>query len=223
MGNKRLDVNLNSIWDSLIWFLVGAAFSVLLFWLRYRIQKPKLRVSGSGSSSKRPDGEDIMLTYVNIWNEPSFLGIRFDRGTAKIAHARLFDMAAHQYVGPVLQWNSNSEESGLANAVEIETGKTATVNLFAKLRYANEYFIHTAPSAREKWHPTPAVFDRTRRWFRLDVADTIGRVYKFEFVVAGLDQSVGVGFRITPSQRVGMIADSIRTMRRALFSGWPRK
>ena len=216
MGILRQVANTSRIF----YFIAGVSVSIFFFVLRYNIQKPKLVFGGGGSGGISTPDEDIVATDIQLYNSPTFLGFRIERSAAKIVSARLYDLKDRVFIGPTLRWRTNAGGFALAGTAEIEAGGQSTLYLFAKIRHANSYFVYAASATNEKYYQPDMFFSDRKKWFRLDLRDSIGRIYRFKLQAVQSGQGVRVLCPMTLANRYGLIVDAFNQLRIAIFTGW---
>jgi hypothetical protein len=132
-----------------------------------------------------------MLTTATFVNNPSFIRpwIRVNREPAKITGARLYDPELKEFVGQGLLWGGEGSRD-LIREKTIESGKQGALYLFAKDRYADEFFVYHANNLDSEPSRSPARYMDKKKAFRLVLNDVNGRTFKFHLVVRNGDQSV---------------------------------
>ena len=85
---------------------VGILYTIFIaavfFVLGFRASRPKLIYTGGGHGQIRVPNRDVMATSLRFTNAPSFLGMKINRGPARIKSARIYDPDMEQYAGPPL-------------------------------------------------------------------------------------------------------------------------
>jgi len=198
----------------LIEIIVTLVVALISFYLGISRKKPKLIGTGSGSGSIRIPGKDVMASSITIRNDPTFWGMRISRDLAKIDSARLYDYELKEYVGPSLNWKVDGSND-LAGQVTIESGKQASLYVFAKERHNQDFFVFSLPSLDAELPKYLTTYDNLKRDFSIHLFDRIGRKYKFNITVRNSDISVSIGFKLTFHSRFQMISQAYRLLLRA--------
>ena len=104
-----------------------------------------------------------MLSHVTLYNNPAFIRrwIRVSRQSANLTNARLYDPEQGELVGHLLLWGKDGTRQ-LFQEVTIESGKQGRLYLFAKDRYADEYFAYHAASLDADPPRSPARYTERR-------------------------------------------------------------
>jgi hypothetical protein len=181
------------------WLGVGGILATLVvgvgaFVLGSSSVRPKLRVAGGGTGGAGSNQQDLMLTSVNVTNDPSFFGLKVHREAARMTEARIYDPELQELVGPCLMWR-NGQKGDLSRENTIESGLRGQLYLFAKQRYAKEYFVYYADALDHKPQSADATYEEKKKEFSLVLRDANQRWYVFDLVARNTDQSVHVIFR----------------------------
>lgn len=156
-------------------------------------------------------GRDVMASSISIVNEPTFLGMRAPRDTAEIDSARLFDMDAKEYVGPVLMWVDEGSRT-LVTRRSIASGKQATLYVAGKDRWSPDYFVFSGTSLNTALPERLTILPNDKRDYEIHLYDSIGRRYRIGITLKNSDQSVNIGFKITFGHRLRMISRGFSTI-----------
>jgi hypothetical protein len=174
---------------------VKVVLAVVGFWLGYSSKRPKLEVQGSGSGGFPITNKDVMATTTTAYNRPSFFGLPVNREAATIVEARIYDPDLKEYVGPCLMWRGH-EGPELTRECSIGSGRQATIYLFAKERYAEEFFVFAPSRPNQELPKQLTTYKDKKKDFSLLLVDVNRRKYAFDFTVRNSEQSVSVGFRV---------------------------
>lgn len=174
---------------------IKAAFTMFGFWLGYSSKRPKLEANGSGSGGIQVPGKDVMATSVTVHNRPSFFGLPVNREAATIVEARIYDPELKEYVGPNLMWRSH-DGTGFVRECSIGSGRHATIYLFAKERFAEDFFIVAPDKPNDDLPKQLTKYKEKKKEFTLMLVDVNRRKYNFEFTVRNGEQHVSAGFRV---------------------------
>lgn len=203
---------------NLIAIAVTPLVALVFFLLGLTAKRPKLIGGGSGSGTVRVPGKDVMASHIDIRNQPTVLGIKIPRETAKIASARIYDPTLKEYVGPVLKWHINGSTE-LSQTICINPGKSAKLYLFAKERHADEYFVYNSNALDAELQEPLIKYKDPKKDFTVVLVDEIGRKYRFSVFARHSDQSVGIGFKVTWHARLAMIREAFGLLWRAVTPG----
>jgi len=185
-----------SDWLAIAGIAVSPLTAIIGFMFGYAAKRPKLRLSGMGTGSKPVGKRDLMLTSVTLYNEPRFFGLPVSREAAEITEARLYDFELRELVGHQLLWNDNATDA-LSPRTTIPSGRQATLYVFAKDRYADEFFVYHASSLSADPPRSPARYTEKKKPFALWLRDVNGRQFKFPLQARNTDQSVHIHSHIS--------------------------
>ena len=175
--------------------VVKVALTVIGFWFGYSSKRPKLEVQGSGSGGFAVANKDVIATTATVYNRPSFFGLPVNREAATIVEARIYDPELKEYVGPCLLWRGHDGPE-LTRECSIGSGRQATIYLFAKERYAEDFFVFAPNKPNEELPKQLTKYKNKKKDFALMLVDVNRRKYTFELTVRNSEQSVSVGFRV---------------------------
>lgn len=176
--------------------VVKAALAIVGFWLGYSSKRPKLEVQGSASGGAPVPNKDVMATSTTVYNRPSFFGLPVNREAAMIVEARIYDPELKEYVGPCLLWRGHDGQE-LIRECSIGSGRQATIYLFAKERYSEEFFVFAPNKLNDELPKQLTKYKDKKKDFSLMLVDVNRRKYTFDFTVRNSEQSVSVGFRVS--------------------------
>jgi len=165
--------------------------TIVGFMFGYAAKRPKLRLTGMGSGSQPVGSRDLMLTSVQLYNEPRFFGLPVSREAAEVTEARLYDFELRELVGHQLMWAVDGADS-LSARTTISSGRQATLYVFAKDRHADEFFAYHSSSLAVAPPRSEARYTDKKKPFALWLRDVNGREFKFPLQVRNLDQEVSV-------------------------------
>jgi hypothetical protein len=207
-------VNISSDQLNLIAFALGPVIALVFFLLGLTAKKPRLIAAGSGGGTISVPGKDVMASNVSIRNDPTYLGFRIPREAANITEARLYNPALREFVGPVLRWRVEGKTE-LSQTASIQAGALGNLYLFAKERYAEDYFIYSANSLNSDPHRPLVRYNDPKKDFAVVLFDDIGRKYRFNLIIRNADQSINITFKITFGGRVRMVREAFALFIRA--------
>jgi hypothetical protein len=180
-----------SDWLAVAGIAASPLTAIIGFMFGYAAKRPKLRLSGTGSGSRPIGSRDLMLTSVQLYNEPRFCGLPVAREAAEMTEARLYDFELRELVGHQLMWAVAGTDT-LSPRTTVQSGRQATLYIFAKDRYADEFFAYHSSSLSTDPPRSPARYTEKKKPFALWLRDVNGRQYKFPLQVRNTDQSVHV-------------------------------
>lgn len=137
-----------------------------------------------------------MLSQVTLYNNPAFIRhwIRVSRQSVTLTEARLYDPELGELVGPLLLWGRDGTNE-LLREVTIESGMQGRLYLFAKDRYADEYFVYHADTLDSDPPRSSDRYTEKKKRFGLVLRDVNGRQFTYRLVVRNTDQSVHVSLQ----------------------------
>lgn len=180
-----------SDWLGIVGLLTSFVTFFLGIWVGHRAHVPNLRLGGSGSYSNPVNSRDLVLTNIQVYNDPGFFRMRVNRESARIVSARLYDPELDEFVDQGLLWRADGSEN-LANRTTIESGTSQNLYLFAKDRYDNEFFTYHALGLKSEPSRPSSRYSEKKKQFGLFLADANGRHYRFSLVVRNSAQAVNV-------------------------------
>ena len=180
----------------LVSFLVNIIVAIIFLVLGFKINRPKLRIDGTGSGG-RPAGPEH--NHIGIRNVPTFIGFKVPRQTAEITNSHLKEQQNGRIHALPRNWQT-PDEAVTSRETKIQAGDYSYLQLF--LLYPNkiEYCvcggdINTIP---ENAHS----FTDERKLFTLKLRDKIGREYSFDLVVSIHQNGLIISHAITFSERL---------------------
>ena len=199
---------------TIIAILLTIFVALVFFVLGLRRGRPNLVAGGSGSSTIGAPNQDVMGSYVNVRNQPTFFGIKVNRGSAKIQTARLYDPKLKKFVGRVLMWRKEGSNE-LERECTIDAGTRKTLWVFAKERHSDEFFIYSGKCLTSEYDKPVAIYKDRKKDFSIHLNDVIGHKYRFDITAHHKDQSVSISHKITWRARWRKIREAFGSLRRA--------
>lgn len=183
------------------------------FLLAYFARRPRLKLEGHGSGSHSVEGRGLMITDANIYNDPSFFGLKLNREPAEIISALIFDPELKTYVGPSLVWQKGGSGAGgkdLEPEHTISSGMAGRLFLFVKNPFDESFSVyHSATLDTEPASSWPKYKD-LQKVFTLMLVDKNRRKYRFKLDARNGEQSVSLFFKKTLRDRWDTLLEVFR-------------
>lgn len=203
--------------DTFIGITFGAVIAFIFFILGLYIRsRPKLIYTGGGCFTVRVDDQDVMVSHLRITNKPTFWGMKVLRAPAKIDNVRLYDPILKIFVGTCLLWSAEDSRE-LTRKITIESGDKASLNVVAKDRFSDEYFIPQGKNLDIKLDKPANTFNDHNKEYSIHITEVTGVITKFDIIVSNQkgSQSVGLRCKKTIYDRLQHIKKALRKLRYA--------
>ena len=145
-----------------------------------------------------------MISEANIYNDPSFLGLKVNREPAQIVNSVILDPELKVFVGPSLVWQKGDPKDGLKELEPehtIGSGLMGRLFLFAKEPFDENFFIYRATALDVAPETSWPKYKQLQKVFTLKLFDVNRREYRFKLDVRNYDQGVSLFFEKTSHDR----------------------
>lgn len=213
-GRAHLNISIDT-WEVTI---VAISITLLLFiiGLHSKRQPNLIIIGGGGGPPVNAGDQDVSVVSIDIINMPTFSVMKADRGSAVIDYVRIFDPILEKYIGPYLLWSVDGSQD-LFQSVMIKSGEEAHLNVFAKSRQSDEYFILSGKDLSKKLSLSDYKYDEIYREFSIHLFNKGGVIKKFDFNARNQKgvQHLGLIYKKTLDFRIELIKSAFIELREA--------